>query len=177
MSSHGINVGDFMIASSILLSGNHHSKVALMMKALGVNPMSRTFYRAQSLYCFPAIATFWGRMLEENHQDYPDGIIKCVVGKKVVGHYISLSLKKKTNVLDIIPWHCHTTSIINRWHCTRFSNRFFYVWPCDLALPAPTAYADVILIPTAVKLSEAAQHGHHHYHEWLPLSSHKNPIK
>ena len=140
------------------------------MKALGMNPVSQTFfYRTQSLYCFPAITTFWGRMLEENHQDYPDGIIKCVVGKRVVGHYISLSLKKQN-----IPWHCDTTSIINRWHCNVVpcvQIDFLYVWPCDLARPAPTAYADVILIPTTVKLSEGAQHGHYHYHEWLPLRS------
>ena len=82
LASRGVNAGDFMLASSILLSGNHHAKVALLMKALGMSPMTRTFFfQVQSLYCFPAITVFWGRMLEHNHDQFPGGVVDCAVGK------------------------------------------------------------------------------------------------
>ena len=71
-----------MLVSSMLLSGNQHAKIALMMKAMGMNPMPKSFdYQVQSLYCFPVITTFRVRMLEANHENYPDRVTDYVVGK------------------------------------------------------------------------------------------------
>ena len=82
MASRGVNAGDFMLASSILLTGNHHSKIALLMKALGMKPLSSTFfYDVQAHYCLPAIKSFWGNILEDTHKKYPSGVIPCIVGE------------------------------------------------------------------------------------------------
>ena len=60
LSQRGIAVGDYMIASSILLSGNNYAKVALFLKFLGLkSPTSTFFHQVQAHYSVPMIGQYW----------------------------------------------------------------------------------------------------------------------
>ena len=84
LASRGVHAGDFMLASSIILSGNHYSKIALLMKALGMKPMRKAFfYDVQAQYCLPAIHSFWENILQKTHQKYSDGVVPCIVGEYI----------------------------------------------------------------------------------------------
>ncbi|KAI8493046.1 hypothetical protein Bbelb_290500 [Branchiostoma belcheri] len=52
--------GDFMLASSLLLSGNNYSKVNLMFKFMNMGFVCpTTFNSIQGQYCVPAIKQYW----------------------------------------------------------------------------------------------------------------------
>ena len=82
LASRGINVGDFMLASSIVLTGNHYTKIALLMKALGMKPMHKAlFFDVQARYCLPAVESCWNTILADTLSKYTDGVIPCIVGE------------------------------------------------------------------------------------------------
>ncbi|XP_078616485.1 uncharacterized protein LOC144884851 [Branchiostoma floridae x Branchiostoma japonicum] len=57
---YGLQGGDFMLASSILLSGNNYRKVNLLCKFMKLGCVSSsTFYSIQSQYCVPTIKEYW----------------------------------------------------------------------------------------------------------------------
>lgn len=56
----GMQAGDFLLSTNILLSGNNYYKVALLFKFMNlgmVNP--NTFFTIQDTYCVDAIKDFW----------------------------------------------------------------------------------------------------------------------
>ncbi|KAI8495287.1 hypothetical protein Bbelb_272730 [Branchiostoma belcheri] len=62
---YGLQAGDFMLSSSILLSGNNYSKVSLMSSFMNLGCVCETtFLRVQRQYCVPVIETFWQRKLQ-----------------------------------------------------------------------------------------------------------------
>ncbi|XP_066305016.1 uncharacterized protein [Branchiostoma lanceolatum] len=57
--------GDFMLSSSILLSGNNYGKVSLLCKFMNLGCVcDTTFRKIQVQYCVPVIDTFWQRRLQ-----------------------------------------------------------------------------------------------------------------
>lgn len=66
----GTYIGDLMIASSILLSGNNFSKIELMAKQMNLAMIGKSsYYKYQRYYCFPVIFNFWETLVERNCQD------------------------------------------------------------------------------------------------------------
>ncbi|CAL9705808.1 unnamed protein product [Knipowitschia caucasica] len=56
----GMQSGDFMLATNILLSGNNYSKIALLFKYMNMGMVAKsTFYRIQAEYCHDVIESFW----------------------------------------------------------------------------------------------------------------------
>ncbi|CAM4512360.1 unnamed protein product [Leuciscus chuanchicus] len=56
----GMQAGDFLLSTNILLSGNNYTKVALLFKFMNmrmVNP--NTYYTMQETYCVDPIKDFW----------------------------------------------------------------------------------------------------------------------
>ncbi|XP_026177256.1 uncharacterized protein LOC113138747 [Mastacembelus armatus] len=56
----GMQVGDFMLATNILLSGNNYEKVALLFKNMNMGMVDpKTFSLIQDTYCVETIKGFW----------------------------------------------------------------------------------------------------------------------
>ncbi|KAK7883964.1 hypothetical protein WMY93_027087 [Mugilogobius chulae] len=56
----GMQSGDFMLSTNILLSGNNYSKVALMFKYMNMGMVTKsTYFRIQDEYCVDAIKGYW----------------------------------------------------------------------------------------------------------------------
>ncbi|XP_030228791.1 uncharacterized protein LOC115555888 [Gadus morhua] len=61
---YGLQGGDFMLSSSLLLSGNNYSKISLMFKFMNLGCVcDSTFRKIQLQYCVPVIDRFWKRQL------------------------------------------------------------------------------------------------------------------
>ncbi|XP_056451672.1 uncharacterized protein LOC130386676 [Gadus chalcogrammus] len=61
---YGLQGGDFMLSSSLLLSGNNYSKISLMFKFMNLGCVcDSTFRKIQLQYCVPVINRFWKRQL------------------------------------------------------------------------------------------------------------------
>ncbi|KAJ8271057.1 hypothetical protein GJAV_G00122270 [Gymnothorax javanicus] len=57
---YGMQAGDFMLASNILLSGNNYAKVALLFKFMNMGIVERsTFLKIQDTNCVDTITDFW----------------------------------------------------------------------------------------------------------------------
>ncbi|KAK0142690.1 hypothetical protein N1851_019380 [Merluccius polli] len=57
---YGMQIGDFMLATNILLSGNNYAKVALLFKFMNMGMVGRsTFFKIQDSYCVDTIKQFW----------------------------------------------------------------------------------------------------------------------
>lgn len=55
-----MQVGDFMLAVNILLSGNNYAKVALLFKFMNMGMVGRsTFFKIQDTCCVDTIKQFW----------------------------------------------------------------------------------------------------------------------
>lgn len=66
MFKFGMQAGDFMLATNILLSGNNYAKTALLFRFLNMGVVNRaTFFRVQDWYCVDAIKDFWQVKREE----------------------------------------------------------------------------------------------------------------
>ncbi|KAI3366158.1 hypothetical protein L3Q82_009982, partial [Scortum barcoo] len=62
----GVQAGDFMLASNIILSGNHYAKVALLFKFMKMGVVDRsTFLKIQDSYCVNTIKDFWNNKRSE----------------------------------------------------------------------------------------------------------------
>ena len=73
LKSKGVHARDFLLASSILLSGNNHSKIALMMQFANIGTISESFFQAvQGLYVVPAIEQTYEAMTKEVAQRLSD---------------------------------------------------------------------------------------------------------
>ncbi|XP_073341823.1 uncharacterized protein [Pagrus major] len=60
MLKYGMLVGDFMLSSNILLSGNNYAKTSLLFKYMNMRMVDRsTFFRIQESYCVDTIKEFW----------------------------------------------------------------------------------------------------------------------
>ncbi|XP_070404740.1 uncharacterized protein [Nothobranchius furzeri] len=56
----GMQAGDFMLSSNILLSGNNFAKIALMFKYMNMGMVTRnTFFSVQNAYCVDTIKEYW----------------------------------------------------------------------------------------------------------------------
>ena len=56
----GIQAGDFLLSTNILLSGNNYAKVALLFRFMNMGMVSRnTFFSVQDSYCVDTIKDFW----------------------------------------------------------------------------------------------------------------------
>ena len=52
----GMQAGDFMLATNILLSGNNFAKIALLFKFMDMGVVTaKTFFSIQGSYCVPGI--------------------------------------------------------------------------------------------------------------------------
>ena len=61
--THSAYVGDFLLATNILLSGNNYTKLALLFRFMRLGMVSQTrFDRIQTLYAIPAIMTYWEQL-------------------------------------------------------------------------------------------------------------------
>nr|XP_054591704.1 uncharacterized protein LOC107377186 isoform X1 [Nothobranchius furzeri] len=57
---YGMQGGDFMLSTNILLSGNNFSKIALLFRFMNIRMVtSKTFYSVQGTYCLKSIQQFW----------------------------------------------------------------------------------------------------------------------
>lgn len=57
---YGMQIGDFMLAVNILLSGNNYAKVALLFQYMNMGMVGRsTFFKIQDTYCVDTIKQFW----------------------------------------------------------------------------------------------------------------------
>ena len=62
----GVQAGDFLLATNILLSGNNYTKVALLFKFMNMKMVnSSTFFKVQDNYCVNTIKDFWSKKREE----------------------------------------------------------------------------------------------------------------
>ncbi|KAL0966027.1 hypothetical protein UPYG_G00289710 [Umbra pygmaea] len=62
----GMQAGDFMMATNILLSGNNYTKVALLFKFMNVGMVERSsFFKIQDTYCVDTIKDFWNEKRKE----------------------------------------------------------------------------------------------------------------
>lgn len=60
MFKYGMLVGDFMLASNILLSGNNYGKILLLFKFMNMGMVARsTFFHIQDSFCVDSIREFW----------------------------------------------------------------------------------------------------------------------
>nr|XP_055023118.1 uncharacterized protein LOC129413459 [Misgurnus anguillicaudatus] len=56
----GMQAGDFMLATNILLSGNNFAKISLLFQFMNMKIVDRaTFFRVQDAYCVDTIREFW----------------------------------------------------------------------------------------------------------------------
>ncbi|XP_035679337.1 uncharacterized protein LOC118417746 [Branchiostoma floridae] len=66
----GVQGGDFMQASSLLLSGNNYGKYSLMCKFMNLGCVNEsTFYKIQRQYCVDTINQYWVKQQEEIVRD------------------------------------------------------------------------------------------------------------
>ncbi len=73
----GRPLGDIMLATSILVSGNNFKKIQLLAQSMQMSMISApTFFRFQRLYCFPAISEYWEKLITSNRRK--------VLGKPVI---------------------------------------------------------------------------------------------
>lgn len=57
---YAMQVGDFMLAMNILLSGNNYAKVALLFRFMNMGMVGRsTFFKIQDTYCVDTVKQFW----------------------------------------------------------------------------------------------------------------------
>ena len=60
-------VGNFLLASSLLFSGNSYQKISLMFRFMGLSCISSsTFYSIQRLYLAPTVEEYWLEMQRES---------------------------------------------------------------------------------------------------------------
>lgn len=56
----GMQAGDFLLSTNILLSGNNYAKVALLFNFMNMGMVSKnTFHSIQGSYCVDTIKEFW----------------------------------------------------------------------------------------------------------------------
>jgi len=62
----GMQAGDFLLSTNILLSGNNFAKVALLFKFMNMGMVNRnTFFSIQDTYCVNSIKDFWEERRKE----------------------------------------------------------------------------------------------------------------
>ncbi|KAK5909301.1 hypothetical protein CesoFtcFv8_003245 [Champsocephalus esox] len=77
----GMLVGDFVLASSILLSGNNFAKMSLLFRFMNMGMVERpSFFRIQHSYCVDSIKDFWNQkraklITTQLHPQGPVGIL------------------------------------------------------------------------------------------------------
>ena len=66
-----------MLALNVLLSGNNHAKIALLMKFMGLKPLSKyCFFQVQANLTVPTIQNFWKKT--------QDSMLSDLQGKELV---------------------------------------------------------------------------------------------
>ncbi len=56
----GMQAGDFLLSSNILLSGNNYTKVSLLFKFMNIKMVNpNTYFTIQDTYCLDTIKEFW----------------------------------------------------------------------------------------------------------------------
>lgn len=56
----GMQAGDFLLSTNILLSGNDYAKVALLFKFMNMGMVKKnTFVSIQDAYCVDTVKSFW----------------------------------------------------------------------------------------------------------------------
>ena len=57
---YGMQSGDFMLATNILLSGNNYRKIALLFQFMKMQMVAEgTFFRIQDVYCIALVQECW----------------------------------------------------------------------------------------------------------------------
>ncbi|CAM4732662.1 unnamed protein product [Leuciscus chuanchicus] len=80
----GMQGGDFMLATNILLSGNNYRKVALLFKFMAMGMVTEsTYYRIQDAYCIEPVQDFW------------DNISAKVMERMRIKHHIVVLANRK----------------------------------------------------------------------------------
>ncbi|KAG1937642.1 hypothetical protein F2P79_018101 [Pimephales promelas] len=63
----GMQAGDFLLSTNILLSGNNYTKVALLFKFMNIQMVNtNTHYTIQDTYCVDTIKAFWEEKRSES---------------------------------------------------------------------------------------------------------------
>ncbi|XP_038547974.1 uncharacterized protein LOC119882029 [Micropterus salmoides] len=92
----GMQAGDFLLYTNILLSGNNYAKVALLFKFMNMGMVNRnTFFSIQDSYCVNTIKDFW----EERRTE----VLCRLQGKDVVVLEMTL-LVNVHNTAATPPW-------------------------------------------------------------------------
>ena len=92
-----MKVGNVLLASAILLSGNNFEKVKLMFSFLGLGLMSRpSHFKIQTKHCCPVIEKEFSQMTDKNIEKY--------IGKEilVIGKLSYKCRHNKTYILFIL---------------------------------------------------------------------------
>lgn len=99
----GTYIGDLIIASSILLSGNNFSKIELMAKQMNLAMIGKSsYYKYQRYYCFPVIFNFWETLVERNCQDVLKRSVILLGMKSIIINLISNYFSKSKNCITSI---------------------------------------------------------------------------
>lgn len=57
---YGLQAGDFMLSTNILLSGNNYAKIALLFRFMNMGIFGpNTFFSIQDTYCVDSIKKYW----------------------------------------------------------------------------------------------------------------------
>ncbi|KAI4824091.1 hypothetical protein KUCAC02_012634, partial [Chaenocephalus aceratus] len=74
---YGMLVGDFMLASNILLSGTNYAKISLLFRFMKMGMVERSsFFRIQDSYCVDSIKDFWNeKRAKLITQLHPKGLV------------------------------------------------------------------------------------------------------
>lgn len=98
--ARGVNLGDFMICTNIILSGNNFHKVALLLNFMNLGRIiPKMYYNIQKLYCCPVIEREWHNVLAATHDRLRD---KNLVICGMYHVYISISNFVRVKWVDMI---------------------------------------------------------------------------
>lgn len=81
----GMQGGDFMLSSNILLSGNNYRKIALLFKFMRMGMVAEsTFFRIQDAYCIEPVQEYWEQIRSEVIERLRDKDHVVVLGEELI---------------------------------------------------------------------------------------------
>lgn len=70
---YGLQAGDFMLSTNILLSGNNFYKIALLFQFMNMGMVGpNTFFSIQDTYCVDSIKKYWMEKRAESIARFQD---------------------------------------------------------------------------------------------------------
>ncbi len=75
---YGMQAGDFLLSTNILLSGNNYTNIALLFKCMNMGMVNKqTFFTIQDTYCVDAVKDFCEERKSEasGHLQWKDVVV------------------------------------------------------------------------------------------------------